>query len=188
MQFQWHTMSFIWQMAKWQKAKAGGLQGHNPFQAQFMQFFIFILFLFATGSGIDSDYRLLTDHLQDSLFYFFILLFVIVFIIVICYLLLFYFMLFYFMLVYLQRERVLSVTNMVVMFDCRSTGSPQGLLILFYFLFFILYFKKWQIITPYGINVWYGKIVYLYKENNRRDFQRREWILENKSTPQFFKV
>ena len=111
MQFQWHTMSFIWQMAKWQKAKAGGLQGHNPFQAQFMQFFIFILFLFATGSGIDSDYRLLTDHLQDSLFYFFILLFVIVFIIVICYLLLFYFMLFYFMLVYLQRERVLSVTN-----------------------------------------------------------------------------
>ena len=32
------------------------------------------------------------------------------------------------------------------------------------------------------------KIVYLYKEHNRRDFQRREWILENKSTPQFFKV
>ena len=32
MQFQWHTMSFIWQMAKWQKAKAGGLQGVQQFE------------------------------------------------------------------------------------------------------------------------------------------------------------
>ena len=166
-----------------------------------MSTFLFYFYFISVRDGKRHRFRLpLADGppaRQFILFFYFIicyccyycyLLFVIIyyllFYFMLFYFMLFYFMLFYFMLVYLQRERVLSVTNMCH----RSTGSPQGLLILFYFLFFILYFKKWQIITPYGINVWYGKIVYLYKENNRRDFQRREWILENKSTPQFFKV